>query len=69
MSIFTRILIIGLLLLPLPAHAGWFGWLWGGQTKTVVIAPPGTQAVPALDGYGMAAAIGVMITLMRRRLK
>lgn len=68
MPIFAWLLMVALLS-PCNAHAGWFGWFFGGQTKTVIVAPPGTQAVPALDGYGMAAAIGCMITLMRRRMK
>jgi hypothetical protein len=63
-----RILIIVLLLLPCNVHAGWFGWFFGGQPKTAaVVIPPGTQAVPAMDVYGLSAAAATLIFMMRRR--
>jgi hypothetical protein len=62
-------LIVIMLLLPATAHAGFFGWLFGKQTKTAQApaAPPGTPSVPALDFYGLSAAIGAMVYVMRRR--
>jgi hypothetical protein len=65
----SKLLIICLLFSPAPANAGWFAWLWPAAKQQAPAAPPTGVAVPAMDVYGLLAAGGSLLVLLRRRRK
>lgn len=60
------LIVAAVLLLPVPADAGWFGWLFGRVEPRVQTTTPASP-VPAIDFYGLTIAGGSLIYLARRR--